>query len=346
MNDSLLLSVIIPCRNEERHIVQCLDSIISSDFPKDLLEILVVDGRSSDGTVELLRQRAIRYPFVRLVDNEKKTTPHALNLGIRHARGKYVLILSSHSIIEKNFLKENVISIGKHDADCVGGRLVTLPANDSIGAQAIASAISNPFGVGNAHFRIGTRRVACVDTVPFGCYKRDVFERIGFFDEELIRNQDDELNFRIIKKGGKVLLNPDIVSYYYARDSLSKLSKMYYQYGYFKPLVTAKIGKLITWRQVIPSMFVAGLTLLSILALVSPRLLAPLIALVTIYSLANVASSFSIAVRSGWRLIFVLPIAFLIVHISYGIGYLRGILDFAVLRRQKRNKIEDVELTR
>ena len=145
-------------------------------------------------------------------------------------------------------------------ADNVGGVCRTLPASDSAMAKAIAVGMSHPLGVGNSHFRIGCRpEDRWVDTVPFGCYRREVFDRIGLFDEELVRNQDDELNLRLIKHGGRILLSPRIVCKYFARDSLAKLWRMYYQYGYFKPLVVRKVGGVMTLRQLLPPLFVLGL---------------------------------------------------------------------------------------
>ena len=345
MNSNIVLSIVIPCRNEEKHIVKCLESIISSDFPANLIEVLVVDGRSSDETRELVRHISERYAFILLVDNEKKTTPRALNLGIQQARGKYVLILSSHSVVDRSFIKENIRTMESYDTDCVGGRLITLASGETLVALAIAKAMAHPFGVGNAYFRIGSMGARYVDTVPFGCYKREIFDRIGLFDEDLIRNQDDEFNFRVISKGGKVFLNPNIVSYYYARDTLSKLSRMFYQYGYFKPLVAQKIGKIVTWRQLIPALFVLGIILLCGLAIVDQSLRWPILSLVTIYSAINLVTSFLIA-RSEKRLFAALPAVFLTVHVSYGFGYLKGILDFLLLKRHMGKRLSDVKLSR
>lgn len=224
--------------------------------------------------------------------------------------------------------------------------MVTLPANDTILAQSIAFSLSHPFGVGNAYFRIGSKEPKYVDTVPFGCYKKEVFEKIGFFDEDLVRNQDDEFNLRLIKNGGKILLVPEIVSHYFARDSLGKLWKMYFQYGCFKPLVVKKVGAVLTGRQLMPSVFVGSLIFFGILSPIVKPFLWVLISVVSLYLFSNIIFSFSIAVKKGLKYFVALPIVFATLHFSYGIGYLKGILDFMILKKYTRKKIEDIPLSR
>ncbi len=268
----------------------CLDSIIANDYPKDRLEVLVVDGMNEDGTRLVVNDYVLRYEFIRLVDNPKKITPAALNTGIRNAKGKIIMLMGVHATYPANYVSGLVSWLEVSGADCVGEILVTLPGGDSPMAQAIALALAHPFGVGSALFRIGTAKPRWVDTVAFGCYQREVFDRVGLFDEELARNQDDQFNHRLIKRGGRILLIPEIVSYYYARDSLMKLWRMYYQYGYFKPLVVRKIGKVMTAQQLIPTLF--------ILALVGSAAVAPLFwpmrlvlsAVLVTYSAADVAA--------------------------------------------------------
>lgn len=239
-NNNLKVSIIIPCRNEEKFIGKCLDSIIAQDYPIDNLEVLVVDGMSEDNTRKIVKNYIQKYSFVKLLENPQKIVPTALNIGIKNAKGDIFIIMGAHSIYEKDYIFKCVKYLHAYDVDNVGGIGITLPGDNTIIAKSIALALSHPFGVGNAYFRIGSKEPRYVDTVPFGCYKREVFDRIGLFDEDLVRNQDDEFNLRLIKNGGKILLGPDIISYYYARDSIHKLWKMYFQYGYFKPSVAKK----------------------------------------------------------------------------------------------------------
>ena len=341
-----LVSVVIPCRNEEKFIEKCLDSIIANNNTKYNLEVLVIDGMSEDTTREKIEKYSNNYPFIKFLDNPKKVTPIAMNIGIKGASGDFVLILSSHSEIDQNFIKANVDNLEKYDTDCVGGIMITLSAKKSLVANAIAFAVSHPFGVGNSYFRIGVKEPKYVDTVTFGCYRREVFKRIGYFDEDLIRNQDDEFNLRLIKNGGKVLLVPDIISSYYARDSLVKLCKMYYQYGYFKPLVVQKVGGVLTWRQLIPSIFVGTLSILGMFSFLAQQFLLPFFLVITLYSFASLVFSFSISINKGRKYFLVLPLVFATLHFSYGLGYLKGIFDFILLKKHKKKKIEDVPLTR
>ena len=189
-----MLSVICPIYNEEKYIAKCIESILSQDYPKDDMEVIFVDGMSTDKTREIVAEYAMMYPFIRLVDNPDRIVPPAMNIGIRMAEGDIIIRLDAHATFPENYFSEltkNLIDLG---AENVGGVCRTLPVDDSIKARSIASVLSSSFGMGNSYFRIGADSVMEVDTVPFGCFRRDLFDRIGYFDEQLIRNQDDEFN--------------------------------------------------------------------------------------------------------------------------------------------------------
>lgn len=346
MNKNSHVSIIIPARNESIFIAKCLDSIIANNFPKNRLEVIVVDGMSDDGTTSLINNYANAYPFIKILYNERKITPVAMNLGIRESIGDFVIILSSHSTIDKDFIQKSLETFNHYDADCVGGRIFTLPAKDSLFAKSIALTMSHPFGVGNSYFRIGTEGPRYVDTVPFGCYRKNVFGKIGVFDINLVRNQDDEINLRLIKKGGKILLNPEIISYYSARDSILKLWRMYYQYGYFKPLVAQKVGGILTWRQVIPAIFVTCIYILVGLSVFSKYILLLLLSVLFLYLITNITITLSIAFKKGIKFILSLPFTFLTIHFSYGTGYLKGVWDFIFLKKQNTQQVKDVPMTR
>lgn len=346
MSDLPKVSIVIPCRNEEKFIGKCLDSIVASDYPKNQLEILVVDGMSEDGTRRTVESYGRNYAFIRLLDNSKKITPAAMNIGIANAKGKIIMRMDAHNMYPSNYISGLVGWLEKTQADNVGGVWITLPATQTFMAEAIALALSHPFGVGNVYFRIGVKEPRWVDTVPFGCYRREVFDRIGLFDEELVRNQDDEFNLRLLKGGGRILLAPDIVSYYYARDSLCKLWRMYYQYGYFKPLVVRKVGGIFTIRQVIPAVFVLGL--------LGSGTFAPwtvyggwvLCALISTYVVADLGTSIYVGFQHGVRSTLVIPIVFPVLHLSYGLGFLKGILDFFILGNKRRGDAARISITR
>ncbi len=336
----------MPCRNEKDYIAQCLDSIIMNDYPKDHLEVIVVDGSSNDGTQDKVKDYCQKYPFIKLMQNIKKIVSTALNIGIREANGQIIIRMDAHNIYDSKYISQCVYYLQTCEADNVGGIWITLPGRNSIMGESIALALSSSFGVGNAHYRIGASKPKYVDTVPFGCYRREVFDKIGFFDEELVRNQDDEFNSRLIKSGGKILLVPNIVSYYHARDSLLKLWKLYYQYGYFKPLVAMKLGKIMTIRQLIPAFFVIGLIISGMVALIMEQFLWPFLFMVLFYLFVDLVFSLSLAKQKGFKFLLALPIVFITLHFSYGFGYLKGILDFNIFKKHTRKTIGDVPLTR
>jgi glycosyltransferase involved in cell wall biosynthesis len=345
-NNNLLVSIIIPCRNEEKFISKCIQSIMANTYPKNKMEILIIDGMSDDKTREIVKECTETYPCIRLLDNPMRSIPAALNIGIKNLKGQIVVRMDAHSTYEENYIANCVSYLLRYGADNVGGIWITVPGNDSLIARSIALVLSHRFGVGNADYRIGSQEMKYVDTVPFGCYKKEVFDRIGPYDEEMLRNEDDEFNNRLIKKGGKILLVPNIISYYHSRDSLKKLWRMGYQYGYFKPLVLIKAGQVSTFRQLVPPVFVAGLVLSGALSLMSKFFLVPFLMILVSYLLANLAFSFGLAAKKGAAFFLSIPLCFATLHFSYGIGYSMGILKFIVFRRHTKRETCDVPLTR
>ena len=341
-----LVSVIVPCRNEERWIAPCLQSVLDNDYPHDRLEVLVVDGMSSDGTRSVVESFAEKFPQLRLVSNDRKITPTALNLGIAAARGSVIVRMDAHVEYPRDYISSLVALLEESGADNVGGVCRTLPANGSPIARAVALGMSHPLGVGNSHFRIGAAENRWVDTVPFGCYRREVFDRIGTFDEELVRNQDDELNLRLIKHGGRILLAPQIVCKYYARDSLPKLWRMYYQYGYFKPLVVRKLGGVMTARQLLPPLFVLSLVVTAVAAPWSRLGLIAFTAVAGSYLLAIAAVAAASVGRLGPAAAAALFAVFPTLHLSYGCGYVHGALEFLILRRSRQGDAGAVPISR
>lgn len=327
-----LVSIVIACRNEEGYVGACLDSVFANDYPQDRLEVLVAEGGSNDGTREILSGYAATHPAIVLLDNPTGSTPAALNLAIRQASGSIIIRMDAHVLYPKDYVLRLVEALQESGADNVGGVLQTVPADDTPAARAIAIGLSHPFGVGNSRFRTGVRERREVDTVPFGCYRREIFDRIGWFDEELIRNQDDEFNFRLIRRGGRVLLLPDVLCRYFARRSLRQVARMYYQYGYFKPLVARKVGRVMTVRQLIPALLIVSL--LGSAAL-SPWLLpAGLLFLLIAGTYAAVVLGCSVraARTAGIRCGIALAGVFPTLHFSYGVGFLRGIYHHFLAR--------------
>lgn len=344
--ERLSVSAVVPCLNEAPYIGQCLDSLVTCDYPKDRLEVLVCDGMSDDGTRAIVTQYAARYPFVRLVDNPRRITPCAMNVGIREARGAAIVLIGAHASYAPSYVSQLVAALEETGADSVGGVLVTLPASDVPLARALAVGLSHPFGVGNSYFRIGATTRRRVDTVAFGCYRREVFDRIGLFDEELVRNQDDELNARLVKQGGRIMLIPDVVTQYYARRSLAQVARMYYQYGYFKPLAAWKVGRIPTIRQVVPPAFVASVAATAALApwSLTARVLLGLIA--GAYSIGLLTAAGGAVRRHGMRCAAALLLVFPALHFSYGLGSLVMVLERLVGRHRPRHPMTTLPLSR
>jgi glycosyltransferase involved in cell wall biosynthesis len=341
------VSIVIPVRNERGHIEGCLRSVLAGSYPLDRMEVLVVDGMSDDGTRELVLACASGNPAVRLFDNPARIVPSAMNIGIRAARGELIVRIDAHAHYGEDYVAQLVHAMETLVADNVGGIVVTRAASNSAEAQAVSIVLSHPFGVGDSTFRLARPGPPIeVDTVPFGCYRRDVFERIGLYDEMFIRNQDDELNARLRMAGGRIFLCPDIRIDYVARDSLRKLARMLNQYGYFKPLVAIKLGRPATLRQLAPPAFTAALVLLPIMAWLVPESAALWAGALLAHALINVVVSGREARRRGRRVFPYLIAGFLLAHVAYGFGYLRGILDFGILRRHRRGARRDLALSR
>lgn len=315
-----MVSIICPIYNEERFIESCLQSILEQDLPSTKWELMLIDGESTDNTRSIVQRYCVKYPNIQLVNNPQHTAPCALNIGIRAAKGDFICRIDAHSAFQKDYISTLLRYMEElSDAANVGGVCQTLPANDSLKAQAIAIACSHPFGVGNSTFRTAVvNRPTETDTVPFGFWKKSLFDEIGLFDEELTRNQDDEFNARTIQHGGHIYLVPGIRTTYYARDTFSKTWQMFYQYGLYKPLVNKKIKHPATIRQFVPLFFVLGLIIGLPLACLSKVFCGIYLGCIALYSIAT--CTVGILRRNLY-----MPFAFACLHIGYGLGYLIGI---------------------
>jgi hypothetical protein len=286
---------------------------------------LVVDGESDDGTRAIAERYAATHPVVRVLRNPRRTAPAALNIGLAGATGDVIARMDAHVVYPPDYLERLVARLTETGAENVGGRVDTVPGGGTIVARAIARAMAHPFGVGNSHFRLRAAAPRFVDTVPFGCFRREVFDRIGRFDEELVRNQDDEFNARIIRHGGRILLDPAIVVRYAARPRLRLLARMYYQYGVFKPLVVRKIGALTSLRQLAPAGLLVGIALPSIVAITWPPAWLVAAAVAALYGVVALGCALTAAREDGVRGVAARLAAFTVMHAAYGWGYLAGL---------------------
>jgi len=328
------LSIIIPILNEEKYIAKCLDSIIESDYEKDKMEVLLIDGGSTDKTVEIIKKYQIKYPFFKLLNNPKKIAPVAMNIGIKNAKGEYVFIISAHAKYTKNYFSKLVKYCEKLNADCVGPVLITDVKNKSLTSNAIKNVLSDKLGVGSA-FRSGVKEIKEVDTVPFGCYKRDIFDKVGLYDERLVRNQDIELNKRIKKAGGKIYLIPEIKCTYFARETFSNLAKNNFNNGLWNVLTAFYTNSLssLSLRHFVPMLFVLSLIITLLLGFMNKIFFYLFLMIFGSYLIIISIRSFQIKKETDF---FHQLFAFLVLHFSYGVGSLVGICKILKEKYGKR----------
>ena len=309
------VSVILPVRNEEKYIARCLDSIVDQDYSKGDLEVLVVDGMSDDGTRAIIERYVMSHSFIRILDNPRRITPCALNIGIRMARGNIIIRMDGHATYDAEYVKNCVESLDKTEADNVGG--LRRHVGEGFIGHAIALAEACRFGTGGAKFRTA-KNEQYVDTVFPGAWYKKTFEKYGYFNEKLVRNQDIEHNSRIRKKGGRIYLTPQIKSFYYCRSNLKDLWLQNFRTGVWN-IETIKIAPgSLSLRHFIPLFFVIGLLTTWII----PWLW---FGIVISYISCSVFFSLRIAVANGAANFFIMPLVFLTLHLSYGFGLLVGI---------------------
>ena len=331
------ITVICPVYNEEKYISSFIESIILQDYNLGRVELLIIDGLSTDRTRDIVKKYMSINSNIKLIDNYKQTVSHALNLGIDIAEGEYIIRVDAHAEFPTDYFSSLIYYSKKMGADNVGGLITTVPVNESIEAVAISIALGHAFGMGNSYFRIGSDKIIEVDTVPFGCFKSDLFKKVGLFDIDLIRNQDDEFNGRILKNNGRIYLIPNIKIKYFARDSIAKISNMFWQYGVFKPLVNKKLGRPTTLRQFVPLCFVIVLIMGIALCFLFKLFIIPYIVFISLYFFISFKISLLESIRrKKMGILFILPVVFFVIHFSYGVGYIYGIYHFIL---QKKNNL-------
>lgn len=321
MNESYI-SVVMPVYNEEKYIKNCIESLLLQDYPKNLMEWIFVDGMSSDNTVELIKKYKERYPeMIKILANPNKTVPYAMNIGIKEAKGKFIVRLDAHADYSKDYISKCVYYLETTDADNVGG--VAETKSKGFVGNAIAKMLSSRFGVGNSDFRTNGES-GYVDTVPFGAFRKEVFEKWGGYDERLTRNQDNEMNYRIRKNGGKVYLSSDIKLSYYCRDSIKGISNMALKNGMWNVITMKLCPGSMGLRHFIPLTFLLSIIVLPILSIfVHPFALLFAIEM-CLYLLLD--CYFSGKQADGIKEFLLLLILFPIFHITYGAGSLKGLL--------------------
>lgn len=331
-----LITVIIPAYNEAEAIGRCLDSLAAQEYPLDRLEVIVADGGSRDGTRQAAAGYQEKLPRFRLLDNPGRTAPAALNLGIKAAQGEIVIRLDAHCFVPPDFISKNAAVLSQVPAEVVGGPITTV-GRGYLG-QAIALVLSSPFGVGDSYFRFA-KTARYVDTLAFGACRRELFDRVGTFNERLTRNQDIEFNQRIRRAGGRIWLTPEIKSFYQCRSSLTAFIRQNWANGCWNIRTRRLAGQALSLRHFIPLVFVTSLLVLAGLGLfwLPARFLFGL-ELALYFSAALAAAWIGTRDRGRRRFLPVLPFLFFVFHASYGLGSLRAVLDPCLRRDDTRTR--------
>lgn len=328
-----MLSVIVPIYNEEKYIAKCLDSILEQDYPKGDMELLLCDGMSKDKTREIIAGYIEKYPWIQLLDNPERIAPCAMNVGIKAAKGDIIMRLDAHTSYEKNYFSALVKALDEYGADNVGAVCKTDVLNKTPKTLAIREVLSNKFGVGNSTFRTGIKGAQEVETVPFGCWRREVFDKYGMYDTRLVRNQDIELNKRIIRGGGKIVIIPDTFCTYLARENYKALAKNNYGNGKWNILTVfyTKEMRSLSVRHFVPLAFVLSLIVPTVVGLFwHPAFYVSALAL-CLYVLALGSVSAKLAAQKGLNFFYLLW-SFITLHVSYGWGSLVGILKLPFVK--------------
>ena len=344
MQDSPFITVIMPIRNEADFIERAISSVLDNDYPAKQMEILAVDGMSDDGTREIVARLSKADSRVMMLDNPKRIASAAMNIGLKAARGDLFIRVDGHVEIPPDFIAASIRCLHEHPQAWVAGGYIKTVA-DSFTGRAIASAMRSSIGVGNSRFRLGDYE-GWVDTLAFGTHHMWIIDKVGYFDEELVRNQDDEFNLRIILAGGKIWMSKSIQSTYFSRGSLGKLWKQYFQYGFWRIRTLQKHKRPASFRQLVPLLFVLSLLLPGLAGFFWKPLWILLAIEAVLYLLGLVIGALDVGLKSGWRYAPLAPAVFAILHFAYGLGSLWGVVRFSVLRGYGMKQPEQMQMSR
>ena len=317
------VSVIIPCRNEAEHIADCLDSVFESDFTRDNMEVIVVDGLSSDSTREIVSEYAKRNLCVKLLSNPLRIVPSAMNIGLKAAKGEYIIRLDAHSQYPDTYIKDCLDLLESTKAANAGGGFVVVPNGEGAWALPVSVVTAHRFGVGSGAFRVGLEP-GFVDTVPFGAFRKEIFEEVGLFDERLTRNQDNEFNDRLRRAGYKIAFDPAIKIFYKNQATLAGLLHQAYYTGMWNIYTLVLHPYTFKWRRFVPAVFVAYL--LSLPAIVSfvpwgKYYLLPALLYLTLNLAISLGAEQPLSVRGR------IAVTFFSYHLAYGLGTWLGVIN-------------------
>jgi glycosyltransferase involved in cell wall biosynthesis len=318
------ISFIMPVRNEEEHIRASLQSLVDQTYSEYDLEIIVVDGRSSDRTREIIEEIRLHNPQVCCLDNRAGIVPTAMNIGIRAARGEVIIRADGHNIYPRDYAANCVKYLVQTGAENVGGPCLTVAADGSFGARLVATILSNPFGVGDYKFRTSCKE-GFVDTVPFGAFRREIFDRVGMYNEKLVRNQDNELNARIRKAGGKIYLAPALTTHYHPVKSFLSLLKYAFRTSKWHIFTLRENRESMGLRHLVPAVFLMTLLFLLLSSFMNAYSRIFLVAIMSVYLLIGFYFSLRVKAKDNWDVALAQPFASFCFHIAYGAGTLFGL---------------------
>ncbi|HEX9062338.1 MAG TPA: glycosyltransferase family 2 protein [Clostridia bacterium] len=335
MKEYPFVTAMIVVRNEEKYIGKCLRSLLEQSYPANRYEILVIDGFSDDDTLAKAMEAEEKYSLrksdneeiqtkvsVRYIGNPKRILASGWNIGINEAAGDYVIRIDAHGFADKDFILKSVETILKvDDAVCVGGAMKTEAISEK--GQLIASVLSSPFGIGNSKFRY-SQKAQYVDTVAFGLYRKEIFSKVGYFDESLARNQDNDMHRRIRDSGGKFYLNPEIKSTYHPRETIKSMLKQAFNNGKWNIVTFKKDPKSLSIRHLVPLLFVMGILGCLLLGFINPLFGIILLAVFAVHLTMGIAFAAK-KTRSIGKVLY-MCILFLLLHLSYGVGSISSII--------------------
>ena len=335
-DDLPTISIIVPVRNEERYLNYCLDSIAKQTYPHELIEVLIVDGRSEDSTREIAKEFAARADIsVHILENSSGNTPCGLNIGYKNANGDIFIHFIGHATMPQDFIEKNVNNIKEMSADAVGGLIISSCLEDKVIPKGIGYALNSPFGLGGVTARTGTKP-GYIDNPSFAAYKRELFDKYGYIDERLTRNQDYEFNQRITSQGAKIFFTPEIKSFYFNRPDYGSLWREYLNAAKWRTFMVGRFTHALRKRHFVPPLFILTLVTLGILSYFVSWTFLGFLSILSLYLLFALGSSVLVGFKTGLKYIPAIFLSYLVIHIAYGLGFICGFLYFIVLRRGKQ----------
>jgi cellulose synthase/poly-beta-1,6-N-acetylglucosamine synthase-like glycosyltransferase len=337
MEDLPFVTIVIPIRNEGQYVKRSVGAVLAQDYPSGHVEVIVADGMSNDGTRKIVQSLKAKHSNLLLIDNPGKIVPTGLNAAIRKAKGEIIVRVDGHAIVPPNYIRQCVEWLMKTGVDCVGGAVESLGTGYT--GNAIAVAMSSRFGVGNTSFRTAhvLAKPKLTDTVPFGAYRREVFEQIGFFNEDMVRHQDYEFNYRLRKAGGRILLIHWLKIKYYVRNDLKRLWRQFWQYGLWKGRFLRTYPKSLKFRHLFPPLFVSTLFLGALSTTISKVGIYALGLTLGAYAAFLLLSLITMSINGKLKYLPILPVVLACLHMSWGLGVWFGLLSPTKLKSSPEN---------